>query len=143
MSADSECSLVPTQTACEYLAGVGSAAGIDVIDPPRASTTPQRSGVRMIAARADIPVSAGAGAPLERKLVTATFHGKNGLGGIEFPVPTAKPMDEPATEIIHRGVSSSPGRGVHHRHRPLTNVASVLRIHPSLKKQVREIVLMG
>jgi inosine-uridine nucleoside N-ribohydrolase len=96
-----------------------------------------------IAGRADIPVSAGARAPLERKLITATYHGENGLGGVEFPVPTLKPVNEPATEIIHRLVRGSPGEVSLIAIGPLTNVASALRSHPTLKKQVREIVLMG
>jgi inosine-uridine nucleoside N-ribohydrolase len=96
-----------------------------------------------IAGRADIRVSAGARAPLERRLVTATSHGSNGLGGIDFPVPTIKPVDEPATEIIHSVVSGSPGEVSIIAIGPLTNVASALRTHPNLGKQVREIVLMG
>lgn len=47
-----------------------------------------------IAARTDIPVAAGARAPLKRMLVTATSHGMNGLGGIEFPVPETRPVNE-------------------------------------------------
>ena len=42
-----------------------------------------------IAGRADIPVSAGAQGPLERRLVTATSHGSNGLAGTDFPLPTS------------------------------------------------------
>jgi inosine-uridine nucleoside N-ribohydrolase len=96
-----------------------------------------------IAGRADVPVSAGAPAPLERKLVTATSHGANGLGGIDFPVPTLKPVDEPAIEVIHRVANGSPGEVSIIAIGPLTNVATALRTHPNLRKQVREIVLMG
>jgi inosine-uridine nucleoside N-ribohydrolase len=96
-----------------------------------------------IAGRADIRVSAGGPAPLGRKLVTATSHGANGLGGIEFPVPTLKPVDEPATEIIHRVANASPGEVSIIAIGPLTNIATALRTHPNLRKQVREIVLMG
>jgi inosine-uridine nucleoside N-ribohydrolase len=95
-----------------------------------------------IAGRADIRVSAGSRAPLERRLVTATSHGSNGLGGIDFPVPTIKPADEPATEIIHSVVSGSPGEVSIIAIGPLTNIASALRTYPNLGKQVREIVLM-
>ncbi|MBV8810676.1 MAG: nucleoside hydrolase, partial [Acidobacteriaceae bacterium] len=96
-----------------------------------------------IASREDIRVSAGARVPLERKLVTSTSHGSNGLGGIEFPVPTIKPVDEPATEIIYSVVAGNPGEVSIIAIGPLTNVASALRTHPDLRKQVREIVLMG
>src|SRR5438045_452866 len=48
-----------------------------------------------IAGRTDIPVAAGARAPLLRRLVTATYaHGENGLGGAGFPEPTSKPASE-------------------------------------------------
>src|SRR5215472_14219428 len=60
-----------------------------------------------IAGRSDIPVAAGAREPLERSLVTATSHGPNGLGGVEFPIPTIKPADKPAAEMIRTIVSSS------------------------------------
>ena len=96
-----------------------------------------------IAGRHDIRVSAGAQAPLERRLVTATSHGSNGLGGLDFPVPTSKPVDEPATEIIKSVVSDSPGEVSIIGIGPLTNVASALRAYPNLGKQVREIVVMG
>jgi inosine-uridine nucleoside N-ribohydrolase len=96
-----------------------------------------------VAGRGDIWVSAGARAPLERRLVTATSHGSNGLGGLDFPAPTIKPVDEPAAEIIHRVVSGSPGEVSLIAIGPLTNVASALRSHPGLGKQVREIVVMG
>lgn len=96
-----------------------------------------------VAGRHDIRVSAGAEAPLERKLVTATSHGSNGLGGIEFPVPTLQPVNEPATDIIQSIASASPGEVSIIAIGPLTNVASALRRHPGLAKQIREIVLMG
>ena len=96
-----------------------------------------------ISGRTDIPVSAGAREPLERSLVTATSHGPNGLGGVEFPVPTIKPADKPATEVIRTIVSSSPGEVSIISLGPLTNVASVLRNSPEVAKQIKEIVLMG
>src|SRR5437879_8712943 len=50
-----------------------------------------------IAGRTDIPVAAGARAPLMRRLVTATYaHGENGLGGAIFPEPKTKPAAEHA-----------------------------------------------
>src|SRR3979411_2099659 len=62
-----------------------------------------------IAGRTDIPVAAGARAPLMRRLVTATYaHGENGLGGAVFPEPTTKPVTEPAAEYIRRIVRKYP-----------------------------------
>jgi purine nucleosidase len=96
-----------------------------------------------IAGRADVPVSAGAREPLERTLVNASSHGPNGLGGIEFPTPTIKPADKPATEMIRTIVSSSPGEVSIICLGPLTNVASALRNSPDVATQIKEIVLMG
>lgn len=96
-----------------------------------------------VAGRHDIRVSAGARAPLERRLVTATSHGSNGLGGIEFPIPAIQPVNEPATDVIQSIASGSPGEVSIIALGPLTNVASALRKHPDLAKQIREIVLMG
>jgi inosine-uridine nucleoside N-ribohydrolase len=97
-----------------------------------------------VAGRTEIPVAAGARGPLRRKLVVSTFaHGSNGLGDLDFPVPRTKPVEEPATEIIRRIVSRSPGEVSIIAVGPLTNVASALRAYPSLAQQIREIVLMG
>jgi inosine-uridine nucleoside N-ribohydrolase len=96
-----------------------------------------------IAGRADIPVAAGAAAPLERRRVTATSHGANGLGDLDLPVPTLKPASESATEILHRIVSGSPGEVSLIALGPLTNIASAFQAYPNLAIQVREIVLMG
>lgn len=96
-----------------------------------------------IAGRTDIPVAAGAKRPLERRLVIATSHGSNGLGGLEFPAPKVKPADVPALEMIARIVSASPGEVSIIAVGPLTNVAEALRSRPSLAKQIREIALMG
>jgi hypothetical protein len=58
-----------------------------------------------IAGRTDIPVAAGAKAPLLRRLVTAQYaHGENGLGGAVFPEPKTKPLAEPAALFIQRTV---------------------------------------
>jgi inosine-uridine nucleoside N-ribohydrolase len=96
-----------------------------------------------IAGRADIPVAAGAVGPLVRRRVAATSHGTNGLGDLDFPVPTLKPSNESATEILHRIVSGSPGEVSLIALGPLTNIASAFRTYPILADQVREIVLMG
>ena len=75
--------------------------------------------------------------------MTATSHGMNGLGGIEFPAPEIKPVNEPAADAIERIVSRSPGEVSIIAVGPLTNVATALQAYPWLAKQIREIVLMG
>jgi pyrimidine-specific ribonucleoside hydrolase len=97
-----------------------------------------------IAGRTDIPVAAGARAPLVRRLVTATYaHGENGLGGAVFPEPTTKPVATPAAEIIRQIVRKYPGEVTLITIGPLTNIATALNSDPELASMVRALVMMG
>jgi purine nucleosidase len=97
-----------------------------------------------IAGRTDIRVSAGARAPLMRRLVTATYvHGENGLGGVVFPDPTTKPVVTPAAEIIREIVRQHPGEVTLITLGPLTNIATALNSDPDLATMVRGLVMMG
>lgn len=97
-----------------------------------------------IAGRTDIPVAAGARAPLMRRLVTATYaHGENGLGGAVFPEPTTKPVAAPAAEIIRQIVRKYPGEVTLITIGPLTNIATALNSDPDLASMVRALVMMG
>ncbi len=97
-----------------------------------------------IAGRTDIPVAAGARAPLMRRLVTATYaHGENGLGGAVFPEPTTKPVATPAAEIIRQIVRKYPGEVTLITIGPLTNIATALNSYPELASMVRGLVMMG
>jgi len=97
-----------------------------------------------IAGRTDIPVAAGARAPLMRRLVTATYaHGENGLGGAVFPEPTTKPVATPAAEIIRQIVRKYPGEVTLITIGPLTNIATALNSDPELAGMVRALVMMG
>jgi inosine-uridine nucleoside N-ribohydrolase len=97
-----------------------------------------------IAGRTDIPVAAGARAPLMRRLVTATYaHGENGLGGAVFPEPTMKPVTTPAAEIIRQIVRKYPGEVTLITIGPLTNIATALNSDPELASMVRALLMMG
>jgi inosine-uridine nucleoside N-ribohydrolase len=97
-----------------------------------------------IAGRTDIPVAAGARAPLMRRLVTASYaHGENGLGGAVFPEPTTKPVATPAAEIIRQIVRKYPGEVTLITIGPLTNIATALNADPDLAGMVRALVMMG
>ncbi len=97
-----------------------------------------------IAGRTDIPVAAGARAPLMRRLVTATYaHGENGLGGAVFPEPTTKPVATPAAEMILQIVRKYPGEVTLIAIGPLTNIATALNSDPQLASMVRGLVMMG
>jgi pyrimidine-specific ribonucleoside hydrolase len=97
-----------------------------------------------IANRTDIPVAAGAPAPLVRRLVTATYaHGENGLGGAVFPEPHTKPVGQPAAEFIRHTVRKYPHEVSLITIGPMTNVAAALNSDPELAGLVREVVMMG
>jgi len=97
-----------------------------------------------IAGRTDIPVAAGAEAPLVRRLVTAAYaHGENGLGGAVFPEPKLKPVPQPAAEFIRQIIRKYPGEVSLIPVGPLTNIATALNLDPELRGMVRSIVMMG
>lgn len=111
---------------------------------PLELTLPNALRLVEIAGRTDIPVAAGAKAPLLRRLVTATYaHGENGLGGAVFPEPTTKPVAETAAGIIQRIVRKYPGEVTLITIGPLTNVATALNSDPELAGMVRGLVMMG
>src|SRR5256884_4969790 len=71
------------------LAGVTTVAGNQTLD----KTTRNALVTLEIAGRSDIPVAAGAEAPLRRDLRTAAdVHGETGLDGPALPVPAARPV---------------------------------------------------
>src|SRR5207237_8885103 len=54
-----------------------------------------------VAGRSDIPVAAGAEAPLRRDLRTAAHvHGETGLDGPVLPEPSAQPVDAHAADFL-------------------------------------------
>jgi len=100
---------------------------------PLELTLPNALRLVEIAGRTDIPVAAGARAPLVRRLVTATYaHGENGLGGRGLsPEPTTKPVAEPAAEYIRRSFANI-ARSYADYLGPLTNIATALNADPEL-----------
>ena len=111
---------------------------------PLELTLPNALRLREICGRNDVPVAGGAASPLVRKLVTASYaHGENGLGGVEFPAPVTKPVEENAADLIVRLVRQHPGEITLVPIGPLTNIALALRAAPELAKMVPQIVLMG
>jgi purine nucleosidase len=111
---------------------------------PLELTLPNALRMVEIAGRTDIPVAAGASAPLMRRLVTATYaHGENGLGGAEFPEPKTKPVAQRAAEFVRQTVRKYPGEITLITLGPLTNVATALNTDPELAGMVKGIVMMG
>jgi inosine-uridine nucleoside N-ribohydrolase len=104
-------------------------------------TTRNALQVLELAGRTDIPVAAGASAPLRRRLQTAGhIHGESGLEGSSLPGPRTRPVKEHATEllaeVIEPGVVLVPTG-------PLTNVALLIERHPGVLDRLEAIVWMG
>jgi inosine-uridine nucleoside N-ribohydrolase len=119
------------------LIGVTTVAGNQTLD----KTTRNALVTLELAGRGDIPVAAGADAPLRRALRTAPHvHGESGLDGPELPKPSARPIDTHAVdflaELIEPGVVLVPTA-------PLTNLALLLERHPDVRERLERIVWMG
>jgi len=119
------------------LRGISTVAGNQTLE----KTTRNALVVLEVAGRTDIPVAAGAEAPLRRPLRTAAHvHGESGLDGPELPAPSARPVDAHAavflSDLIEPGVVLVPTG-------PLTNVALLLERHPDVRGRLDAIVWMG
>lgn len=93
----------------------------------------------------DVPVAAGADAPLARTLHTAyDIHGESGLDGPEeIPAPTFGADDRDAVQLIADTLRASPEPVTLIPTGPLTNIATFLRQYPELKQKIAHISLMG
>ena len=98
-----------------------------------------------LAHRTDIPVFAGATAPLVRPLVTAEHvHGRTGFDGYDLPEPATSLGDGFAPDVIVELVMSRPAKAVSLCClAPLTNVALAMAREPRLASHLAGIVLMG
>src|SRR5439155_10340756 len=119
------------------LIGVTTVAGNQTLD----KTTRNALVTLEIAGRSEVPVAAGAEAPLRRDLRTAAHvHGETGLDGPELPEPSARPVRAHASDflaqLIEPGVVLVPTA-------PLTNLALMLGRHPDMSDRLERIVWMG
>ncbi|MET0725488.1 MAG: nucleoside hydrolase [Leifsonia sp.] len=97
-----------------------------------------------VAGVTDVPVAAGANAPLARPLSTAEWiHGENGLGGPELPEPTVPLDPRSAVELMADVIAASDRPVAIVATGPITNVAMLLRERPDAASGIREIVWMG
>ena len=111
---------------------------------PLEKTTNNALRILSLVDRPDIPVAAGASAPLVRPLHTAEdIHGESGLEGPEIPAPSSEPDGRGAARLMAETVSESPEPVTLVPVGPLTNVALFLREYPELKERVARITLMG
>ena len=95
-------------------------------------------------ARLDVPVAAGADAPLVSPPTHGgAVHGKTGLDGAELPEPDRAPLDIHAVELILRTARAHRGDLVLAATGALTNVAIALSVEPRLKEWLHGITIMG
>lgn len=92
----------------------------------------------------DVPVYAGADAPLRREPVFAGYvHGEDGLGGAPVPAPTRAADDGYAPEVIVELLRERPGEITLVAVGPMTNIALALRAEPQVAQWAKSVVLMG
>ncbi|MEZ5243994.1 MAG: nucleoside hydrolase [Acidimicrobiales bacterium] len=98
-----------------------------------------------VAGRPDIPVAAGASAPIAGTYLgpVPVVHGDNGLGDAVLPTPAGSIVAEPAADFIHTVAATDPGAVTLLALGPLTNLALALDRHPELPGLVHEVVVMG
>lgn len=98
-----------------------------------------------LAGRTDMPVFAGANAPLERPLVTAEHvHGRTGLDGPVLPPPVTPLQDRHAVDFLIETIRTEDADSVTIAPvGPLTNIAMALRQAPDIAARIQQIVLMG
>jgi inosine-uridine nucleoside N-ribohydrolase len=120
------------------LLGVTTTYGNQTLEKTTANTLR----VLELAGRTDVPVAAGAAAPLERELVVAAHvHGESGLDGPALPPPSVEPVSADAVAWIAEAVAASPAPVTLVPTGPLTNIARYLHAHGA--EGIERIVLMG
>ncbi|MGD9617488.1 MAG: nucleoside hydrolase [Alphaproteobacteria bacterium] len=92
----------------------------------------------------DAPVAAGFSEPLvQSPAPVGHIHGKTGLDGAEVPVPTRRPIETHAVDLIVELASRHRGELVVALIGPETNFAVALKREPRLRQWVREVTIMG
>jgi purine nucleosidase len=122
------------------LAGITTVAG----NVELAKTTANALAVASFVGAPDVPVTAGAAAPLLRPALHAGHvHGDSGLGGAVLPPPARGAQDGHAIDFIIDTIAAAPGEITLVATGPLTNIALALRREPRLATWVRDFVIMG
>ncbi len=95
--------------------------------------------------RSDVWVARGLGNPLFRDPIRATaFHGSDGLGDSNLPLPKLSPAKKPALDAILETLASSKRQSTTIICTgPLTNIAALITEFPDAKGMIEEIVIMG
>ncbi len=109
-----------------------------------ATTTRNAGRLLAYAGRADIPVIAGAAAPLSRKgFDVADIHGDDGLGGVAFPEPVGPAGDDAVAWLAALLDENEAGAVDILALGPLTNIARLVTDHPSSARRIGQVIAMG
>src|SRR6266498_824543 len=120
------------------LLGVTTVAGNQTL----AKTTANAIRVLDFVGRDEIPVAAGASAPLVREpYVAAYVHGETGLDGPDLPPPRREPLQQHAADFLAEQIRARKGAVTLVPTAPLTNIALLFALHPEARPE--RIVLMG
>ncbi|MGI8858033.1 MAG: nucleoside hydrolase [Thermomicrobiales bacterium] len=97
-----------------------------------------------VAGITDVPIAAGAAAPMLRpQEIAPEVHGESGLEGPQLPEPTIAPQPMHAVDLIARVIRESDRPVTLIPTGPLTNIALFLLKYPELKERIAQICLMG
>jgi purine nucleosidase len=92
----------------------------------------------------DIPVIAGAMAPLTRTgRDEIAVHGEDGLGGVQLPEPLAPPRTDAVAWMARMLMAQPTGSIDVLALGPLTNIARLVREHPDAASRIGRLVVMG
>ncbi|WP_313527226.1 nucleoside hydrolase [Anaerotignum sp.] len=91
-----------------------------------------------------VPTAMGRVRPLIADAIIApTVHGESGLDGPELPEPDFDVVDMDAVTLMAKVIRESDEPITLVPTGPLTNIAALLLAHPELKKNIKQISLMG
>jgi inosine-uridine nucleoside N-ribohydrolase len=122
------------------LAGVTTVAGNQTIE----KTTENALKVLELAGRNEIPVAAGAAAPLVGELVLADdAHGETGLGNVVLAEPSAQTLDRPAVDFMAEQLLLAAEPITVVAVGPLTNLGLLLALRPEAAERIGRLVIMG